>query len=87
MRLPTKPIESLAVVFGSDMAAGIRTTYFNLETFIDLNCFSFSEQEAIDYLTKIKNDVINLYERMIGEKPSVLFDYEAEFSYGPEFES
>jgi hypothetical protein len=79
-KLPNKPISKASVYFAGERNAGISSTYFNLDVWIDLGCFVDKDQ-ALDliYLNDVRQSIADTYELMMGEKPTwVLFDFESD---------
>jgi hypothetical protein len=72
--IPTKPIESATIYFPGELAAGLRATSFKAEVWIDPS--SFDEGQVPAWLEEIRSKIREAYEVIMGEPPSVLFDFE-----------
>jgi len=71
--LPTKPIEKATVYFAGDRSVGIPSASFELEMYLDLNCFG----DKLEALNEARAAIMTAYELLQGEPPSwVMFDFE-----------
>jgi len=70
-----KCVETATVYFPGEKAAGIHSTSFNLEVWIDPGMVE-SDEDFLKMVAEIREKIKNLYEMMVGYTPEVWFDYE-----------
>lgn len=83
-KLPIKPIESATVFVSGDRSVGIQSATFNLQLYLDLNCYG---DDAADILKETRNQIYLLYSDMVSEKVVVMFDFEIEEQTAKELNS